>query len=188
MDLLIGFCTYICYEWVLVFEWRSSALLFMWLWFRSTVSLVTPPNLSLFVFLPIHPAPYWRHTTKTILQMFHISLSYYYYYLFIFYFFSFCQCVDKQPSLLPGISLLPLPAPPSRSSALFALICPGCSSVTGSSGLSRSTIVVGAINTLAPTRFEVKAWLQSIHYQINNIVLSRQPGNHQAGGIPAFCC
>lgn len=50
-----------------------------------------------------------------------------------------------------------------------------------------SVIVTGVINTLAPTGgFEVKAWLQSIHYQINNMVLSRQPGNHKTRGSSSF--
>lgn len=139
------------------------------LWFVRFGSTVVLP-LTLFPFLL---QPHWVHAAYT--QDSWVN------YFFIYFW------ADKQPRLLAGISSLPLPAPPSSSSMRFALICPESSSVTGRGSLSTSTIVVGAIITLAPNAgFEVKAWLESKHYQINNTVLSRHPGNSKNGGFPAF--
>ena len=91
------------------------------------------------------------------------------------------SCSLGYPLFLLLLLLLLLLLPVALSS--FAHICPESSAVAGKGSLSRSVIVARAINALAPTwGSEVKAWLRPIHYQANNVVLSRQPGNHITRG------
>lgn len=98
------------------------------------------------------------------------------------------KTTEATPWDIPS-SFPPAAPPPSltpSSSMPFALICPEDSANPGRGRFSRSAIVARAINTLAPTGgAEVKAWPRSVHYQTNNIVLSRQPGNRKTRGIPA---
>lgn len=164
------------------YEGQAPDLFFCGSWDLGQLSL---SHLLPTLFLPLYPALcYWPTAfPKALLQRQGFKL----YYLFLI-----SQSVSANnwannrgyslgyPRFLL-LLLLPVALP------LFALICPECSATTGRGSLSRSAIVARAINTLAPTRgFEVKAWLQSIHYQTNNISLSRQPGNHKTRGIPAF--
>ena len=146
-----------------------------------------------FLLLQLHPAPCWSPAAfpKAFLQRqpFITSLSVF----FFFFFFLFLSptvpisgqtnpsCSLGYPLFLLLLLLLLLLLPVALSS--FAHICPESSAVAGKGSLSRSVIVARAINALAPTwGSEVKAWLRPIHYQANNVVLSRQPGNHITRG------
>lgn len=97
--------------------------------FGSTVPLPLPPTLFLLLLLlpPTPPSTMleahcfpWGTPSKDEFHNFII-------YLLIYFPVCLRQSLDKQPRLLPGISPLPPPAPPSSSLVLFALICPECS-------------------------------------------------------------
>lgn len=76
----------------------------------------------------------------------------------------------------------------SLQSLSFALICPRRSAITGRGSLSRSVIVEGAIHIFG-TKWGIGSQSMSSAHTLsekNNMVLSRQPGNHKRRGIPAF--
>lgn len=141
------------------------------------------PSLPLFL-LTLHPAQCWRHMALSLRHCFKGRVSYHLF--FISHSISANKRTNNQscslgsPCFLVLLLLLQLCAVcpymaielSNHRKRQFGLIC---------------VIVTGAINTLAPTSgFEVKAWLQSIHYQINNMVLSRQPGSHKTRGSCSF--
>lgn len=161
--------------------WRSSTSsikLHQIMRFGSAAHL---PSLSLFLLI-LHPAQCWRHMALSSRHCFKGRVSYHLF--FISHSISANKRTNNQScSLGSPCFLVPL-----LLLQLYA-VCPYMAIELCNHrqfGLI-SVIVTGVINTLAPTGgFEVKAWLQSIHYQINNMVLSRQPGNHKTRGSSSF--
>lgn len=102
-------------------------------------------------------------------------------------FFIFLACLWKQlgknnQGCSLGYPRFLLLLPPPKASPPFALICPECSGLTGSSSLSTSAIVAQAINILAPKQgFEVKAWHHSILYSDYSTLQTIRfcPGNQE---------